>query len=119
VDIRCDKGGYAGLLVLQDWDLLQPLQMRSSDFEHLRSRLGGLSEVCKAQPARSLGLSGSSPFGGPEMQLVVRVQAALNVCLVQGAGLGELMFAGSVRKGLGEHKLLITVLTSRYALYIC
>lgn len=113
MDIRCDKGTYAGMLVVQDWDLLQPLLMKSSDFETLRARLGGLGEVLRSTTATALGLNENSPYGGMEMELVMRVQSALNVYLVQGAGLGELLFAGSVRKGLGEHRLLITILTTR------
>lgn len=118
VDVRCDKGGFTGLLVVQDWDLLQPLHLRSEDFEAARSRLGGLSEVLKTQPAQALGLTESTPlgYGGVETQLAARVQAALNVYLVQGPGLGELMFAGSVRRGLSDNKLLITLLTHRYTL---
>ena len=113
VDIRSDKGAFAGLLALNDWDLVQPLIMKCADFEAVRGRLGGFSEICKSYPIDALKLSGNSPAGDNEMELLMRVKCALNMYLVQGAGLGELMFAGAVRKGLQEHRLLVTILTNR------
>jgi hypothetical protein len=47
-----------------------------------------------------------------------RVRSALNVFEVQGAGCGEMRFAGSVRKGQTEQKLLISVVFGRYD-YMC
>ena len=102
------------MLALNDWDLLQPVAaMQSAEFEIFRARLGGYSEICKTYPLSALRLSKDSPHGDREMELLMRVRCALNVYLVQGAGLGELMFAGAVRKGLTEHKLLLTVLSNR------
>lgn len=112
-DIRSDKGAAVGLLVIHDWDLLLPLPMKSSDFEGLRSRLGGFGEICKSVSAATLNFSASSPVGDTEMQLIGRMNRALNMYLVQGAGVGELMFAASAKKGLTESRLLITVGTDR------
>ena len=87
--------------------------MKSSDFEAVRSRLGGFSEICKTYPIQALKLSDNSQYGDREMELLMRVKSVLNMYLVQGAGLGELMFAGAVRKGLQEHRLLVTILCGR------
>ena len=112
-DIRSDKGAAVGVLVINDWDLLQPLGMRSADFEALRSRLGGFGEICKTVSAAALSFSDHSPLGDVEMQLIARMRSALNMYLVQGAGLGELMFAASAKKGLTESRLLVTIDTGR------
>lgn len=112
-DIRSDKGVAVGLLVVNDWDLLQPLVMRSSDFEAVRSRLGGFGEICKSASTAALNFSENSPLGGVEMQLIGRMKCALNMYLVQGAGVNELMFAASAKKGLTESRLLITIETGR------
>ena len=117
-DIRCDKGAYVGLLLINDWDLLQPLCMSSEDFESLRARLGGFGELSKTQNITTLGLQQqklqqNSYNYGIENEIVRKVQDILNIYLVQGAGVSELMFAGMVRKGLNDHKLLITILTNR------
>jgi hypothetical protein len=46
--------------------------------------------------------------------------------MLQGAGVGELMFAGSSRKGMMDQKLLVTLTSDRYInvciyiyIYIC
>jgi hypothetical protein len=115
VDIRCDKGVYAGLLAANDWDLLQPLAMTRADFEFLRSRLGGLNEVCRATGTAALNLPGGAPPGETERELMMRVRSSLNIHLVQEPGRGELMLAGCVRKGTTAHRLLLTIISQRYA----
>mmetsp|Transcript_7924 Transcript_7924/g.17269 ORF Transcript_7924/g.17269 Transcript_7924/m.17269 type:complete len:1163 (-) Transcript_7924:567-4055(-) len=111
VDIRCDKGSFNGALLLEGWDLLLPHAMKSADFEAIRGRLGGFSEISKTHLTPSLNL------GSPNAEEVrKRVRSALNVFEVQGVQGGEMRFAGSLRKGLAEQKLLITVVFGRYEL---
>ena len=87
---------------MDDWDILQPCKgMTSAEFESLRSRLqGGFSEQRKDFPLETLPASLLLSPGAPqvcETDLVLLVQRTVNVHLVQGAGLGELMFAGMAR----------------------
>ena len=113
VDIRSDKGASAGLLSIQDCDLLMPLFIQPADFVAIRSRLGGFSENVKTFTMSSVGISSDpSASTSAEHTLLHRTLCALNMFTVQGVGKGELMLASSVRKGLSEHRLLITLLTS-------
>ena len=121
MDIRSDKGASAGLFTIQDCDLLMPLFIQPSDYITLRSRLGGFSESVKTFPLSSVGMSSTSHSNrdttnggcaGVELTLLHRTLSALHMHTVQGAGKGELMLAGSVRKGLSEHRLLISMVTS-------
>eukprot|EP01034_Spumella_vulgaris_P021954 gene21954-28034_t len=108
-DIRCDQGAYVGLLVINDWDLLLPYQTTSADFEVLRKRLSGFNEVTRMYPVDSLNLP-QGDNADTELELISRVRRIANMYLVQGAGVGELMFAGSIRKGTVEEKAYITIL---------
>lgn len=110
-DIRCDQGAYVGLLIINDWDLLLPYQTTSAEFEVLRKRLsGGFNEVIRAYPLETLNLF-QGTNADTELDLISRVKRIVNVYLVQGAGVGELMFAGSVRKGLVEERAYITIVS--------
>ena len=60
----------------------------------------------------ALGLPADAP-GAVEQELIARVKRILNVFLVQGAGLGELLFAACSRKGMAEEKVLVTILSDR------
>lgn len=113
VDIRCDAGTYVGAYVPDAWDLLVPTNLSYADFDTARKRLTGFSEVVKSFPAMSLNLP--SDGGSVEPILISRVKRMLNVFLVQGAGLGELMFAACARKGMMEEKVLVTVTSDRWA----
>ena len=82
----------------------------------IRSRLGGFSETIKTFTYASIGISNPtapSTTTSVEHTLLHRILCALNMYTVQGWGNGELMLAGSVRKGLSEHRLLISVTASR------
>ena len=48
-----------------------------------------------------------------ESDLIFIVKKMLNVFLVQGAGVNELLFAGCSRKGMMEEKVLVTVTSDR------
>lgn len=111
VDIRCDQGAYVGLLVINDWDLLLPFTTTSSEFEVQRKRLGGFNEIVKAYPTSAFQFS-NEDIADNELELISRVKKVVNVYLVQGAGVGELMFAGTVRKALVEEKVFITILAA-------
>jgi hypothetical protein len=115
VDIRCDKGAYAGLLPVHEWDVMQPLVMTAQEFDKARSRLSGnFTEMTKTYTFASVGVTDNSSSNGNgntcEEELLQIIKRALNVFVVQGAGVGELLFSGSVRKGLSvEEKVLATV----------
>jgi hypothetical protein len=111
IDIRCDKGVFVGVLSLYNWDSIQPRVMHSGDFETLRGRLGGFSEVCKTAKFEELGLHLLKEQGDKELELLRRVNCTLNMYLVQGVGLGELMFAGAIHKNMSENRTLLTILT--------
>lgn len=113
MDVRCDKGVFSGVLTASDWDLLQPLAMARGDFEYLRSRLGGLNEICRTDSTAALNLAGCTTQSGVENELLARVRASLNVHIVQEPGRGELMLAGCVRKGAVAHRLLLTIVSQR------
>ena len=49
-----------------------------------------------------------------ESDLLVKVKKLLNVYVVQGSGVGELMFSGCCRKGMMEEKVLVTVVTDHH-----
>ena len=44
----------------------------------------------------------------------MKVKKLLNVYVVQGSGVGELMFSGCCRKGMMEEKVLVTVVTDHH-----
>lgn len=106
-------GAFVGVLPINAWDLLQPARMQCSEFEAARSRLLGFSQQTRDFPIALIDI-GAGRGSVSEVDLMVFVQRSLNVFLVQGAGLGELMFAGAVRKGLVENRAFITLLTTRY-----
>jgi hypothetical protein len=117
VDIRCDVGAYVGVFIPQAWDLLIPLAMTSSEFENSAKRMMGLSENTKTLSLSSLKLSclaeGGIGVGGVEPELINRTMSLLNVYLVQGAGVGELMFSALLRKGLQDEKILVRIISDR------
>jgi hypothetical protein len=111
IDIRNDQGAYAGLFVVNDWDLMIPCSMSCMDFEQSRNRMKGFGEVTKSYPYNALNLSldGDEDV---ELQIIKRMNRNLSMFIVQGAGLCELMFAGLIRKGFTEEKVLVTITTS-------
>ena len=137
MDIRSDMGAFVGTLLPEAWEVLFPINISPQEFLTLKKRLGGFGEASKSFSLDSI-LSSSSPLspsGGPsgpsgggvsggvsggtrdaafaEIELILRVKKMLNVFLVQGAGVGELLFAGCSRKGMMEEKVLITVTSDR------
>jgi len=108
IDIRSDQGTYTGTFTPETWDISYPINMTSSDFEGLRKRLSGFSETSKSFPLTSLGLSSISNISNIEVELIIRIKKIINAFVVQGAGVGEMMFASAYRKGMAEEKILIT-----------
>lgn len=114
VDVRSDLGAFVGTLAPESWEILFPLTLSSTDFATHKRRLGGLQTASKSFPLLSI-LPASADRGAfdTEMELIQVVKKMLNTFLVQGAGVGELLFAGCSRKGMMEEKVLITVITDR------
>jgi hypothetical protein len=114
MDIRSDQGAYTGLFVVQEWDWMQPLVMDAAEFEAARSRLKGFSEVSKAYTAEQLQLQ-AVDADQLENEIIRRVLRDVHAYLVQGAGVQEIMLAGSLRKSVAStvgEKVLMTVTTT-------
>eukprot|EP01039_Chlorochromonas_danica_P010059 gene10059-11130_t len=114
MDIRSDQGAYTGLFVVQEWDWMQPLVMDAAEFEAARSRLKGFSEVSKAYTAEQLQLQ-AVDADQLENEIIRRVLRDVHAYLVQGAGVQEIMLAGSLRKSVAStvgEKVLMTVTTA-------
>ena len=112
-----------GTYLPEAWEILFPITISSSEFFAMRKRIGGFGEASKSFPL-SVVMSSSSSLkavdvgamnSSSEVQLIGIVKKILNVFLVQGAGVGELLFAGCSRKGMMEEKLLVTVTSDRFA----
>jgi len=113
--------------------------MSAAQFEATRARLGGFSEEIRSCSVDSLLFGSPTTAAAPaaatvmpvgtsknesafnsvdvETQLLSRVTRALNVAVVQGAGIGELMFVGGVRRrgmsmAFEQKLLLITIVTT-------
>jgi hypothetical protein len=109
VDIRSDQGAYVGLFPVNEWDIMTPVEMSSNEFESVRERYRGLKECIKSFPLTSLNIEYTEDM---ELLLMNRIRKDLLMYLVQGAGVGELMFAASIRKDFVEEKILLTVLSN-------
>jgi len=110
VDIRNDIGTYVGTLVPEGAELLSPAVISSSEFDAFRKRLVGLNEVTRPFTLDSLGLTATYDV---ESEIIGRVKHIINAFLVQGAGVGELLFAASARRGMMEEKVLVTITSNR------
>jgi hypothetical protein len=111
IDIRSDQGAFVGLFTINDWDIMTPFEMKDcTEFEMLREKYKGLRETMKTYPLASLNISSYSD----ELELLImnKIRSDLLMFLVQGAGLGELMFAGMIKKGFSDEKILLTILTN-------
>lgn len=118
MDIRSDVGAFAGIFLPEAWEILFPSVITSSEFSTMKKRMGGFGEASKSfsfdvimSSSSASKMAGGGTFG--EVQLIGIVKKMLNVFLVQGAGVGELFFAGCSRKGMMEEKVLITVTSDR------
>lgn len=111
IDIRSDKGAYVGMLAPDAWDLLSPVLMTCAEFDQYRRRFTGLCEASKTFPASTVAMVGGM---NAEEELIIRVKKMLNVYVVQGAGGGELLFAGSKKEMIKEEKVLMAIRWSRY-----
>eukprot|EP00981_Chlorochromonas_danica_P008375 scaffold2163_cov158-Ochromonas_danica.AAC.10 len=111
VDVRSDRGSFVGLLTVEDYDLLVPFVLSSEDFEMQRSRMKGFSEISKFYAWSAVTMNPTSAMEDLERELIQRVCRSLQMHVVQGVGLGELMFAAKVRKGLSEEKAFLTLLS--------
>ena len=116
--MRSDVGAFVGILAPEAWELLFPLNLSPQDFASNKKRLGGFGMASKSFPLQLIlppsPTDGSDRAFGVEMELIQRVKRMLNVFLVQGAGVGELLFAGCSRKGMMEEKVLVTVTSDRW-----
>jgi hypothetical protein len=115
VDVRSDVGAFVGTFVPEAWEVLFPSIISPLDFAGLSKRLGGFGEAKKSFPLSLIVPSSSGESNGMSVEtiLISRVKKVLNVYLVQGAGVGELLFAGCSRKGMMEEKVLVTVISDR------
>lgn len=96
------------MLSISETDCLLPAtQMTSESFETLRSQLKGFCEQSKRYSLQALVLPVDSYQA--EQMLLSRVISKLPVHIVQGPGVGELYFAGVLKKGLREERALITL----------
>lgn len=109
VDIRSDQGAFIGIFTIFEWDLMIPVEMSSSDFETLRGKLTGFREVTKNYSLASLNMEPSEEL---ELTILARIRNELVLYIVQGVGLGELMFAGAIKKAANDEKVLVTVLSN-------
>lgn len=108
LDIRCDTGSYVGLLSPQSWELLTPLRVDTVEFATARRRLVGLSETSKVFPF-SAWSPATTVAADVENLIISQMRRFLNLHLVQGAGVNELLFAGSCRKGFVEERLYLSI----------
>lgn len=119
MDVRSDVGAFVGTLTPECWEVLFPITMSASDFATQKKRMGGFGMASRSFPLSSiLGPSEGQGAVGTEIELVQKVKKMLNVFSVQGAGVGELLFAGCSRKGVLEEKVLVTVTSDRYASWL-
>jgi hypothetical protein len=109
VDIRSDQGAFIGIFTIFEWDLMIPVEMSSSDFETLRGKLTGFREVTKTYSLATLNMEPSEEL---ELTILARIRNELILYVVQGVGLGELMFAGAIKKAANDEKVLVTVLSN-------
>lgn len=107
LDIRSDQGAYVGILTVNEWDLICPNIISTNDFEACCQRLKGFGETLKTYTYDQLGITYSEDL---ENILFQKISREYNFYVVQGLGVGELLFAGVVRKGYLEEKVYLTVL---------
>jgi hypothetical protein len=112
VSIRADSGTFVGMLSTQAWELLLPLRCTSRDFESIRTKLVGFNEAVKQVPLSSLSFAAA---GNVESELLRRLRRLVNVHVVQGPGIGEMLLASALRQGGIEQRALFTVTLKRYS----
>jgi hypothetical protein len=117
LDIRNDQGVYAANYLVNDWDLLMIPPPNSSlllanEFEIIRNRLKGFNEVSRAYSIDILNLvlPTDSSREDYELEIIQRLQREVNMYVVQGVGVGEILFAAIYRKGFVDEKVLLTIL---------
>ena len=104
------------------------MSITPTEFMTLKKRMGGFGEASKSFSLGAImssssssgkrevaGASGSFSGSGvcSETELITIVKKMLNVFLVQGAGVNELLFAGCSRKGMMEEKAALTWLMAK------
>lgn len=89
---------------------MTPIEITCNEFELIRDRYKGLREIVKSYPLSSLTLQYSDEL---ELLIMNRIRHDLLMFLVQGVGIGELMFVGGIKKDNHmEEKVLLTILTN-------
>ena len=85
--------------------------MDPTDFANARRRLVGLSETSKTFPFASWGVNSASAVVASDVEnlIISQMRRLLNMHLVQGAGVNELLFAGLCRKGFAEERLYLSI----------
>jgi hypothetical protein len=121
VDIRCDTGSYVGNYIPYSHELILPYRLLPAEFDILRKRLVGLTEVKKTIPIQ-LWLNGAGVgdmtiddnTNVTEIENIIldRCRNFLNIYVTQGVGTGELMLSGVCRKGFNDERVLITIITT-------
>ncbi len=109
IDVRSDQGSYVGSFTPEPYELIVPLHLSITDFTSHRSRLGGFNEGSKTYSLESLGFATASAVDKVENILITKIRSVLNMNVVQGKGMNELMFAGAVPKGAVGEKVLISI----------
>jgi AP-3 complex subunit beta len=117
IDVRSDQGSYVGNFTPEPYELIVPLHLSVAEFTAHRSRLGGFNEGSKTYSLESLGFAGS-PVDNIETMLITKIRNVLNTNVVQGKGMNELMFAGSIPKGAIGEKVLISITINENELQI-
>jgi len=107
LDIRSDLGAFIGLIQFEPYEAIIPFDITTNDFETIRSQLLGLNENEKQIPVQNINIYTTS--SSLEFEIMQIVKRLVNVYVVQGAGLNELLFAGIIKKGYNDEKVLITI----------
>eukprot|EP01035_Chromulina_nebulosa_P018023 gene18023-23664_t len=102
LDIRSDLGAFIGLIQFEPYEAIIPLDITTNDFETIRSQLLGLNENEKQIPIQNINIYTAST--SLEFEIMQIVKRLVNVYVVQGAGLNELLFAGTIKKGYNDEK---------------
>eukprot|EP00602_Paraphysomonas_sp_CaronLab_P012338 CAMPEP_0185043098 /NCGR_PEP_ID=MMETSP1103-20130426/42718_1 /TAXON_ID=36769 /ORGANISM="Paraphysomonas bandaiensis, Strain Caron Lab Isolate" /LENGTH=1035 /DNA_ID=CAMNT_0027583241 /DNA_START=446 /DNA_END=3553 /DNA_ORIENTATION=- len=116
VNITCDRGHFIGELMLEPYELLQPLSITSAEYASMRSRLGGF---CHNTATIPLPIGPDTPASGLESWVETTIRSRLNVCVVQkGSATDEWQFVGCVRKEMKEERVLISLTIAKKSVEI-
>ena len=121
MDIRSDTGRYLGTYTPYTHELVLPYRLQPIEFDTLRKRLIGLTEVKKTIPIQTwligagvgdMVIDDNTHVSEIESIILDRCRNFLNIYVTQGVGTGELMLAGVCRKSFNDERVLITIITT-------